>query len=220
MADLPGSIQYVKNCLAFLPHADLALLVVHADKGVEEFTRILHYFARHLQVPNIIPVINQPQADPETLELVLMELEELEGLEEVCLVENLKDQDQGLLALLETAERTIGEEPVREEGQFYMALEQVSILKYLSSIFRWGIYPVGEPFVLEEYYAVNSKWATRWRVFTRFAISLASSASTILSCSCLGFQCQRQCKRFGNLQKGNKRFTSWRPGRSFYQAET
>jgi len=125
MADLPGSIQYVKNCLAFLPHADLALLVVHADKGVEEFTRILHYFARHLQVPNIIPVVNQPQADPETLELVLMELEELEGLEEVCLVENLKDQDQGLLALLETAERTIGEEPVREEGQFYMALEQV-----------------------------------------------------------------------------------------------
>ena len=113
------------TCLAFLPHADLALLVVHADKGVEEFTRVLHYLARHLQVPHIIPVVNQPQDDPETLELVLMELEELEGLEKVCVVENLKDQDQGLLALLETAEGTIGKEPVREEGQFYMALEQV-----------------------------------------------------------------------------------------------
>ena len=127
MADLPGSIQYVKNCLAFLPHADLALLVVHADKGVEEFTKMLYHLARHLLVPHIIPVVNQPQDDPETLELVLMELEELEGLEKVCVVKNLKGQDQGLLGLLETAERTVGEEPVREDGQFYMALEQVSL---------------------------------------------------------------------------------------------
>ena len=136
MADLPGSIQYVKNCLAFLPHADLALLVVHADKGVEEFTRTLHYMARHLQVPHIIPVVNQPQDDPETLELVLMELEELEGLEEVCVVENMKDQNEGLLSLLETAEGIIGKEPTREEGQFYMALEQVSTSKYLHSFCR------------------------------------------------------------------------------------
>ena len=136
MADLPGSIQYVKNCLAFLPHADLALLVVHTDKGVEEFTRTLHYMARHLQVPHIIPVVNQPQDDPETLELVLMELEELEGLEEVCVVENMMDQDEGLLALLDTAEGTIGQETSREEGQFYMALEQVLTLEYLPSICR------------------------------------------------------------------------------------
>ena len=168
MADLPGSIQYVKNCLAFLPHADLALLVVHADKGVEEFTKTLHYLARHLQVPHIIPVVNQPQDDPETLELVLMELEELEGLEEVCVVENLKDQDQGLLALLETAEGTIGNEPLREKGQFYMALEQVPSLNYLFILLcRWEIYPAVEHSVLEEYCAVNLKWVTKWRLFTR-----------------------------------------------------
>ena len=169
MADLPGSIQYVKNCLAFLPHADLALLVVHADKGVEEFTKTLHYLARHLQVPHIIPVVNQPQDDPETLDLVLMELEELEGLEEVCVVENLKDQDEGLLALLETAEGTIGNEPLREKGQFYMALEQVPSFKYLLiSLCRWEIYPVVEHSVLEGYCVVNLKWVTKWRLFTRW----------------------------------------------------
>ena len=155
MADLPGSIQYVKNCLAFLPHADLALLVVHADKGVEEFTRVLHYLARHLQVPHIIPVVNQPQDDPETLELVLMELEELEGLEKVCIVENLKNQDQGLLALLETAEGTIGKEPVREEGQFYMALEQVWTSK---------ISPVSTLFSGREY--TQPRNVLRWKSIT------------------------------------------------------
>ena len=126
MADLPGSIQYVKNCLAFLPHADLALLVVHADKGVEGFTKTLHNLARHLQVPHIIPVVNQPQDDPETLELVLMELEELEGLEEVCLITNLDSQDKGPLALIKSAEAIIEKDLPRKEGQFYMALEQVT----------------------------------------------------------------------------------------------
>ena len=130
MADLPGSIQYVKNCLAFLPHADLALLVVHADKGVEEFTKTLHNLARHLQVPHIIPVVNQPQDDPETLELVLMELEELEGLEEVCLITNLDSQDKGPLALIKSAEAIIEKDLPRKEGQFYMALEQVTTLAH------------------------------------------------------------------------------------------
>jgi len=125
MADLPGSLQYVKNCLAFLPHADVALLVVHSEIGVEEFTKTLFYLAKHLQVPHIIPVINQPQDDPETLELILMELEELDGLQEVCVVDNLGEKDEGLLDLLKTIESTVGKGPAREEGQFKMALEQV-----------------------------------------------------------------------------------------------
>ena len=128
MADLPGSLQYVKNCLAFLPHADVALLVVHSEIGVEEFTKTLFYLAKHLQVPHIIPVINQPQDDPETLELILMELEELDGLQEVCVVNNLKKKDEGLLDLLSTIESTTGKGPAREEGQFKMALEQVYTL--------------------------------------------------------------------------------------------
>ena len=168
MADLPGSIQYVKNCLAFLPHADLALLVVHADKGVEEFTKTLHNLARHLQVPHIIPVVNQPQDDPETLELVLMELEELEGLEEVCLITNLDSQDKGPLALIKSAEAIIEKDLPRKEGQFYMALEQVTTPSYLTSACRLEIYPAGEPSVPEECYAANLEWATRSRLFTRW----------------------------------------------------
>ena len=128
MADLPGSLQYVKNCLAFLPHADVALLVVHSEIGVEEFTKTLFYLAKHLQVPHIIPVINQPQDDPETLELILMELEELDGLQEVCVVDNLGEKDEGLLDLLKTIESTAEKGPAREKGQFKMALEQVYTL--------------------------------------------------------------------------------------------
>ena len=38
--------RYIKNCLAFLPHSDLALLVVHTDLGVEPHTRNLAHMAR------------------------------------------------------------------------------------------------------------------------------------------------------------------------------
>jgi translation elongation factor EF-Tu-like GTPase len=148
MADLPGSPSYVKNCLAYLAHADLALLVVNTDLGLEPHAAALFHIARHLGVPGIVPVVTQPAPDPETLELVLLELAELEGLEgEPVVVTDLAGEGAGLEGLLEVLEARVeaaGLRPREEDGPLLMALEQVESWA-LDTRPRWEPSPAEAP---------------------------------------------------------------------------
>ena len=52
----------------------------------------------------LLPVINQPSSDPETLELVEMELEEVEGLDQTHTLVDMVHSDQAVLGLVEHLE--------------------------------------------------------------------------------------------------------------------
>ena len=77
LADLPGSTTYIKNNLNHLAHADVGLLIVSPELGVDKNTRLFYHLANHFGVKMIVPVITtRPDTDEETLDLVKMELEE------------------------------------------------------------------------------------------------------------------------------------------------
>ena len=52
----------------------------------------------------LLPVLNQPSPDPETLELVEMELEEVEGLGQAHTLVDMVGSDQAVLGLVEHLE--------------------------------------------------------------------------------------------------------------------
>ena len=52
----------------------------------------------------LLPVLNQPSSDPETLELVEMELEEVEGLGQAHTLVDMVHNDQAVLGLVEHLE--------------------------------------------------------------------------------------------------------------------
>lgn len=129
--------------------------MVHSEQGVEEHTRTLYHLARHLGVPTILPVVNMPVHDPETLELVVMELEELGGMGEVQVVVDMVGREEGLVGVVEELERRVEQAGLvrEEEGEVHMVLEQVesyaiffreSLMRTLT-LARWGASLAGGP---------------------------------------------------------------------------
>eukprot|EP00092_Neocalanus_flemingeri_P000781 GFUD01000831.1.p1 GENE.GFUD01000831.1~~GFUD01000831.1.p1 ORF type:complete len:405 (+),score=112.31 GFUD01000831.1:48-1262(+) len=129
LADLPGSFAYLKNTLNHLPHADAALLVISPDQGVVSDTRMFYHLASHLELPLILPVISmRGDTDQETLELVMMELEELEGIRNPIVLDDPMNNDDSVIALMDEIEKEVNGLAVlnREvDTPFYMVLEQV-----------------------------------------------------------------------------------------------
>jgi len=130
LADLPGNISYLKNTINYLPHADAALLVISPEEGVVPETRLFYYLATHLEIPLILPVISMrgnEDMDQETVELIMMEMEELEGIRKpFVLTDPIKD-DNCLMGLLDEVDELI-DQTLPERGfdkPLFMALEQV-----------------------------------------------------------------------------------------------
>ena len=100
LADLPGHSSYLKNTVNFMSHADVGLLVISPELGVDDTSRLYCQLASHLGVGLIIPVtLPRPDTDEETLDLIRMEVSELEGVEEMEIV-----SDESFMALFEKVE--------------------------------------------------------------------------------------------------------------------
>src|SRR5438874_5344913 len=76
--DVPGHERFVKNMLAGVGGIDLVVLVVAADESVMPQTREHFEICRLLHVPaGLIALTKSDLVDPETLELVRLEVREL-----------------------------------------------------------------------------------------------------------------------------------------------
>jgi len=131
LADLPGNTAYIKNSLNHLSHADLGLLVISPDHGVEEDTKLFAYIANHLGIKTIVPVISMREdTDSETVDLINMELQELNDIvSETVLLHNPLVSDENIIKLLSYLEDKVNEDELllnRDlKAPFYMAVEQV-----------------------------------------------------------------------------------------------
>ncbi|MEA3346144.1 MAG: elongation factor Tu [Chloroflexota bacterium] len=77
--DCPGHHDYIKNMITGAAQMDGAILVVAADDGPMPQTREHILLARQVEVPNMVVFINKVDLmhDPELLELVELEIQEL-----------------------------------------------------------------------------------------------------------------------------------------------
>ena len=124
LADLPGHPSYLKNTLNFVSHAEVGLLVISPELGVEDTTRLHCQLASHLGVSLIPVIVPRPDTDEETLDLIRMEVNDLEGVEEMEIV-----SEESLISLLEKVENhdTLKSEIGKREKDkpLLMAVEQV-----------------------------------------------------------------------------------------------
>ena len=133
LADLPGNTTYIKNSLNHLPHADVGLLVLSPDHGVERETKLFALMAHHLGVKLIIPVISMREdTDTETIDLVNMELQELENvLSPTYQLDNPLVSEENVIKLLSHVENIIVKDQILSnrdtKSPFYMAIEQVTV---------------------------------------------------------------------------------------------
>lgn len=79
VVDVPGHRDFIENMLAGVGAIDAALLVIAADEGIMPQTREHLAILRLLDIPDIIIVISKIDLidDPEWLDLVKLEIEEL-----------------------------------------------------------------------------------------------------------------------------------------------
>jgi elongation factor Tu len=76
--DCPGHADYIKNMITGAAQMDGAVLLVAADSGPEPQTREHILLARQVGVPKLIVYMNKMDlADPELVDLVEMEVQEL-----------------------------------------------------------------------------------------------------------------------------------------------
>lgn len=76
--DCPGHADYIKNMITGAAQMDGAVILVAADSGPEAQTREHILLARQVGVPKLIVYLNKMDlADPELVELVEMEVQEL-----------------------------------------------------------------------------------------------------------------------------------------------
>ena len=93
-------------------------------------TKLLYHMAAHLDIPLILPVISLrgvEDMEQETVELINMELEELEGIRTPFILNNPLKNDDCLLGLLDEVDDLVRQTlPERQVGKpLYMALEQI-----------------------------------------------------------------------------------------------
>ena len=131
LADLPGNTTYIKNSLNHIPHADLGLLVISPEHGVEEDTKLFAQLAAHLGVKLIVPVISMREdTDVETVDLINMELMELTDFtSDTVLLDSPLVSDENVSNLLSEIEARVTQHQLlisRDlRSPFSMAIEQV-----------------------------------------------------------------------------------------------
>jgi len=76
--DCPGHADYVKNMITGASQMDAAILLVDGTQGAEQQTREHILLARQVGVAHVVVFINKTDvADPELVDLVALEVEEL-----------------------------------------------------------------------------------------------------------------------------------------------
>src|SRR3954468_6432672 len=77
-ADCPGHADYVKNMIPGASQMDGAILLVDATQGSQDQTREHVLLARQVGVPHLVVFVNKMDvADPELVDLVVLEVDEL-----------------------------------------------------------------------------------------------------------------------------------------------
>lgn len=137
--DCPGHADYVKNMITGAAQMDGAILVVAATDGPMPQTREHILLAKQVGVPSIVVFLNKVDiADPDLIELVEMELEEIleaNGFEgcpfihgsALAALEGTDDATgkDAIMALMEAVDTHIAE-PVRDlDKPFLMPIEDV-----------------------------------------------------------------------------------------------
>lgn len=88
--DCPGHADYVKNMITGASQMDGAILLVDGSQGPQEQTREHVLLARQVGVEHMVVFVNKTDvADPELLELVVLEVEEIlrdQGYRDVAIV--------------------------------------------------------------------------------------------------------------------------------------
>jgi elongation factor Tu len=150
--DCPGHADYVKNMITGASQMDGAILLVDATQGSQDQTREHVLLARQVGVPHLVVFINKMDvADPELVDLVVLELDELLrqfGYADVPIVKGsalraLQAATSGWLAdpwvatideLVATMDRTIPE-PVRDvTSPFLMPVEGVHTIDGIGTV--------------------------------------------------------------------------------------
>lgn len=112
IVDVPGHRDFIENMLAGVGGIDAALLVIAADEGIMPQTREHLSILELLDIRNIIIVLSKIDLidDPEWIELVELEIEELlaqRGLNDLALVAVSAHTGAGLGQLVETLQRVL-----------------------------------------------------------------------------------------------------------------
>ena len=118
IVDVPGHRDFIENMLAGVGGIDAALLVIAADEGIMPQTREHLAILELLDIRNIIIVLSKIDLidDPEWIELVELEIEELlapRGLSDLPLVAVSAHTGAGLGQLVNTLRRVLKQLPER-----------------------------------------------------------------------------------------------------------
>jgi elongation factor Tu len=141
--DCPGHADYVKNMITGASQMDGAILLVDGSQGAQQQTREHVLLARQVGIEHMIVFVNKVDvADPELLEIVILEVEDLlrahgydrvpfvrgSALEALLAIEAGKANDPAcdcIRALVDALDRTIPD-PVRDyDSPFLMPIEDV-----------------------------------------------------------------------------------------------
>ncbi|HSD88032.1 MAG TPA: elongation factor Tu [Kofleriaceae bacterium] len=150
--DCPGHADYVKNMITGASQMDGAILLVDGTQGSQDQTREHVLLARQVGVPHLVVFVNKMDvADPELVDLVILEIEELLrgfGYVDVPIVKGsalgaLHAVTEGRLGdpwvatideLVATMDRTIPE-PVRDlRSPFLMPVESVHAITGIGTV--------------------------------------------------------------------------------------
>ena len=120
--DVPGHRDFIENMLAGVGGIDAALLVIAADEGIMPQTREHLSILRLLDIRKVIVVLSKIDLidDPEWVELVELEIEDLLGandLEGVPILSVSAQTGVGIQDLLARLEDTLGQLPQRVNFQ-------------------------------------------------------------------------------------------------------
>ena len=137
--DVPGHERFVGNMLAGAAGIDLALLVISAEESIKPQTREHFDICRLLGIQRgVVALTKSDLVDPETLELVRLELEDfLRGsfLEEAPIVSVSVKTGAGLAelkqALLQQASKISGKDPHRD---FRLPIDRAFAVKGFGSV--------------------------------------------------------------------------------------
>lgn len=163
--DCPGHADYIKNMITGAAQMDHAILVVAADDGPKPQTREHILLARQVNVPNMTVALNKCDTmdDPELLELVELEIQELlenYGYKDVAIVkvsalqalENASDLEnkwtKSIVELAKSVDDTIKLPDRPSDQPFLMPVEDVFGIKGRGTVvtgrIERGVVKVGE----------------------------------------------------------------------------
>jgi elongation factor Tu len=168
--DCPGHADYIKNMITGASQMDGAIVLVDATQGSQEQTREHLLLARQVGVPHVVVFVNKLDvADPELVELVVLEIEDLlaahgyagapvvrgSALGALLAVQDGRLDDPWIATieqLVATLDRAIPD-PVRDlAAPFLMTVEAVHSMDGLGTIVTGrvsrGIVRVGDPIEL------------------------------------------------------------------------